>query len=1074
MLKIYKASAGSGKTFQLVVEYLKLILKNPLNYRHILAVTFTNKATAEMKTRILEQLNMLASGHESNYISILEKETKFDETQIRSRAKQVLKNILHDYNRFSVSTIDTFTQRVIKAFNREMGISPDYQLELDNEVLLAEATDRLLANIGNDKNLLAWLQDFSREKIEDNQSQRIEENIKKLGHELFKEKFQVFFPTENNSVYSRENLDEFIKELNSKKTVIENTLKKLGGKAVALMAENGFATEDFSYTTTGIAGYLTAISNGVFKEPGKRVLDAETEPEKWYQKKHPQAAKIHRLVEDQLQPVLIEALEYYRKNEKSYFTTLAVLKQIRMLGILTDLKEQVSELLHEKGVLQISDSNLLLSKIIGQSDSPFIYEKTGSNFSHFMLDEFQDTSGLQWNNFRPLLANSLSEGNENLIVGDVKQSVYRWRNSNWKILAEQVYSDFNAEQIDENILEKNWRSDLNILTFNNQFFSELQNTFGEQQFRQFADEKEEIVARFRRIYDSLEQKPGQENPVPTGLVDIRFLPEENFTEVSAEFLVKQVKKLQDNGIKAAEIAILIRKNKEGVPIIQRFMESAQLPENSKYNLSVLSNESLFLYSSQAVLFAVNVIEYLVNPDNLLAKASLANQYNKWLLPRLHPETYNETDVVEGVFFAEKTGDIFETELKQKLENLKEKTGVSALDESIVYICSEFRLFELETEIPFIQTLIDKTSELKTRQTNDLSGFLFWWYESGNSVSVSTNEEIDSIRLLTVHKSKGLEYKAILIPYFDWKVSEPGKAPILWCTPKTEPYNRFPLLPVKSGSALLKTDFREEYIEESASLLIDIFNLVYVAFTRAKSVLIIHSPEYKEPKNSTSAKPMQSVLKLTLEKMADQKTWSHCFSEEKESFVFGALSNQTRELKNGQTETLKKYSFTDFSTRIKIKKSDAEDLLIAGENKISVKNKGKIIHEILASVSSADSIDIACQRAFLDGKITETEKEEIQQQLKESFTNPLIESWFSEKFSLLNERNLLTPEHIYRPDRIMYSGQSAIVVDYKTGHLKEEKYNRQVLRYARTLKETGFLEVEGYIWYLQLNEVIKVC
>lgn len=1073
MLKIYKASAGSGKTFQLVVEYLKLILKNPFNYRHILAVTFTNKATTEMKTRILEQLNILASGRESNYISILTAETKFDETQIRSRAKQVLKNILHDFNRFSVSTIDSFTQRVIKAFNREMGISPDYQLELDNEILLAEATDRLLANIGNDKNLLAWLQDFSREKIEDNQSQRIEENIKKLGHELFKEKFQLFFPVESGSVYSRENLDEFIKELNAKKAIIENTLKKLGEKAVARITENGFGTEDFLYANTGIASYLTAISNGIFKEPGKRVLDAETEAEKWYQKKHPQAAKIHRLAEDQLQPLLIEILHFYRKNEKPYFTTLAVLKQIRMLGILTDLKEQVSELLHEKGVLQISDSNLLLSKIIGQSDSPFIYEKTGSNFNHFMLDEFQDTSGLQWNNFRPLLANSISEGNENLIVGDVKQSVYRWRNSNWKILAEQVYSDFNAEQIDENILEKNWRSDLNILNFNNQFFSELQNTFEEQQFRQFTDEREEIVTRFRRIYDSAEQKPGKENPEPAGLVDIRFLPEENFTENSAELLVEQVKKLQDCGIKASEIAILIRKNKEGVPIIQSFMESARLPENIRYNLSVLSNESLFLYSSQAVLFAVNVVEYLVNPDNQLAKASLANQYKNWLLPRLHPGLHNKTDIIEGAFF-EKTGDIFETELKQKLENLKEKTGVSALDESIVYICSEFGLFEIETELPFIQTLIDKTSELKTKQTNDLSGFLFWWYETGNSVSVSTNEEIDSIRLLTVHKSKGLEYKAILIPYFDWKVSEPGKAPVLWCTPKTEPYNRFPLLPVKSGSALLKTDFREEYIEESASSLIDIFNLVYVAFTRAKTVLIIHSPEYKEPKNSTSAKPMQSALKLTLEKMADQKTWSHCFSEEKESFVFGALSNHVHEQKNGQTETLKKYSFTDFSTRIKLKKSDAEDLLVAGENKKSVKNKGKIIHEILAFVNSADSIENACQRAFQDGKITETEKEEIQQQLKESFNNPLIVDWFSERFDVLNERNLLTPEHIYRPDRIMFSGQKAIVVDYKTGHLKEEKYNRQVLRYARTLKETGFQEVEGYIWYLQLNEVIKVC
>ena len=236
MLTVYKASAGSGKTFQLVVEYLKLLLKNPQNYRHILAVTFTNKATNEMKTRILETLNQLASGIESSYIAEIQKENHLSEEQIRKNAKLVLKNILHDYNRFSISTIDSFTQRTIKAFNRELGISPNFRLELNSEMILAEATDRMLAKIDKDKKLLGWLQDFSKEKIEDSYSQRIEENIKALGKELFKENFQLFFPDDSESVYSRENLIEFGKELQKIKIQFENQLKTLGKKGLSIIS----------------------------------------------------------------------------------------------------------------------------------------------------------------------------------------------------------------------------------------------------------------------------------------------------------------------------------------------------------------------------------------------------------------------------------------------------------------------------------------------------------------------------------------------------------------------------------------------------------------------------------------------------------------------------------------------------------------------------------------------------------------------------------------------------------------------------------------------------------------------
>ncbi|MCF6359069.1 MAG: UvrD-helicase domain-containing protein, partial [Draconibacterium sp.] len=359
MLTIYKASAGSGKTFQLVVEYLKLLLTNPYNYKHILAVTFTNKATNEMKTRILEQLHFLANNKKSDYLKILQNNT-YSEKDIRSRAKIVLKNILHDYNRFSISTIDSFTQRIIKSFNRELGISPNFSLELDSDMILTEAVDRMLAKIDKDPKLLKWLRDFSKEKIEDNKSQRIEDNIKSLGKELFKENFQIFFPEDSESVYSRENLNNFAKELNKLKVDFENSLKAFGEKGVNIIEQNGLSIDDFSGKSRGVGAIFSKYAKGNQPNITNTVLNASENVEKWYTQKSDKRAEIHQLVESELQPLLLEILGLIDSEGPQYYTAIVVQKQLRMLGLLTDLKEEIKTLLHEKGVLQISDSNLLL------------------------------------------------------------------------------------------------------------------------------------------------------------------------------------------------------------------------------------------------------------------------------------------------------------------------------------------------------------------------------------------------------------------------------------------------------------------------------------------------------------------------------------------------------------------------------------------------------------------------------------------------------------------------------------------------------------------------------------------
>ncbi len=1080
MLTIYKASAGSGKTFQLVVEYLKLLLLNPYNYKHILAVTFTNKATNEMKSRILEQLYLLAKEENTKYLETLKNELNLQEEDIRQKSRQILKNILHDYNRFSINTIDSFTQRVIKAFNRELGIAPNFALELDNSLILEEAVDQMLAKIDHDKKLLDWLVKFSEEKITENQSQRIEEDIKSLGQELFKEKFQLFFPETTDSVYSRENLNTFKKELGKIISVFESTLKKKGKEALQIIENAGFSVDDFSYKSTGVAGYFLSLSDGKTKEPGARILNAEESIEKWFAKNHQQKTELQSLVENQLRPLLIEVLNFYRNQSIQYFSAVAVNNQLRMLGILTDLKEEIKILLHEKGMLQLSDSNLLLSKIIGESDSPFIYEKIGNFFKYFMLDEFQDTSALQWKNFKPLIANSLSEGNKNLLVGDVKQSIYRWRNSDWNILAEQVDSDFPNFIPETKTLSKNWRSDKNIIDFNNSVIEHLRAAFEIHLFPSSNDEDWDILReKFAKVYSDFKQEPGKNSAGKKGYVKVNFLEEDNFQENSVELLIEQVKELQDKGFEASDIAILIRTNKEGTQIIGKFLSAAKDEENKNYNLSVLSNESLFLHASRSVLFVMLIVEWLIDSENKITKAAILNLWETSIKPELKKkgisfsvaqQTLNFTQAPQDRWQLEKDFEnSFEREIGLRLNILKKKILLNSLDETLTEICSHFQLFKQASELPFLQTLIDKAGEIKTSISNDLSNFLFWWNEKGFKTSVSVNDEIDSIRLLTVHKSKGLEFKAVLIPFLNWKTSWSGNlAPTLWCNSNAEPFNKFPLLPVKANKILENTIFKKDYLEEQTNTFIDTLNLLYVAFTRAESVLEINCIN-----TQNTGKSVNSLLKESLQLMSLKEPFDSCWQNNETTFEFGELNPiQQKEEKESNLILIKNYEFNNFSEKIKLR-FNGEDFLVSDKQNKSVKNKGKIIHEILSAIETEKDLERACEQAVFEGRIDEKERFEIQQELLDSIKNPQVKDWFDGSWRTINERSLLTSTKILRPDRIMVSEKKAIVVDYKTGEQKSEKYNSQVKRYAKTLKETGFEKVEGYLWYVALNEVEKV-
>ncbi len=439
-LRIYKASAGSGKTFRLAVEYLKIALSSEWNYKHILAVTFTNKATTEMKYRVVQELYKLANGEQTAYLDVLKTEMGLNEVELEARAQKCLKRILHDYSRFSISTIDSFFQRVIKAFNRELGINTAYQVDLNDDQILDEAVDELLLSIEDDRDLLEWLKQFARDKILEGGGWNLKGDILKLGRQIYNETFKEL----NQSLYEKLNDRVFIRNYRRDLQQIifqyESKLKQLGKEGLRLIENAGLTVADFKYGSTSAANSFVKMLKADFV-PGSRVVQAVEDAANLYKKNDPAAVKE---VAGQLQPLLAEAVRFYKQENQNCHTARLIVNQLYTLGILVDLQEMVRKVTRNKGVILISESGSLLKQIIADSEAPFVYEKTGIYYQHFMIDEFQDTSGLQWGNFRPLIGNSLSENNLGMLVGDVKQAIYRWRSGDWNLLASKVACAFPA------------------------------------------------------------------------------------------------------------------------------------------------------------------------------------------------------------------------------------------------------------------------------------------------------------------------------------------------------------------------------------------------------------------------------------------------------------------------------------------------------------------------------------------------------------------------------------------------------------------------------------------------------
>ncbi len=1062
VLTVYRASAGAGKTHKLTGEYLKLLYTHPLAYKRILAVTFTNKATDEMKSRIIEELYKLSANKKSEYIDILTETYEFSEEQVRQKAKGILINILHDYAAFNISTIDKFFQQTMRAFTREIGLQGGYGIEMDQELVLSEAIDNLLGDLEKteSKELLNWLLRFAEDKIESGGEWNLRRDIRALSREVFKESYKAYSEKVNNDIEDKKSLENYKSELYTIIRSVEDEVKALGEKGKSILQKYGLQTSDFKGGSNSPLKHFEKYAAGNMKEPTATFCNLEDNLDACFTKTTPASTMqiIGCAFEDGLNDC-IKGIVALFSDLKTYYTAKEIVRFYYTLGILNDVSAKISAYREEKNIMLIADTTELLNKVIDGSDTPFIYEKTGTHIDHYMIDEFQDTSNMQWNNFRPLIQESLAHNKDNLIVGDVKQSIYRFRNSDWKLLDEQVQKDFLPVQVKEETLEENWRSFRNIVEFNNSIFTVapqlLQIIYNDVIATSYLSEteKELFQTKIVSVYQKCNQLVPPKFQDKGGHVKVEFLSGEDETdwkEESMQRLPGVLEQLQDNGYELKDIAILVRTNQEGALVAETLLTYKEEHADSNYHYNIISDEALFISNSPGVRFLIALLKHLRNPEDMTNRQLAVFSYAVLVGNLAKPGS--ESDFPPSV-----------------------KEALNSLSRQSLYEIAEglFRLFTdlfHDNEQVFVQAFFDMVSEYSQKESADISRFLTWWDDAGHKKTIATPDAQNAIRILTVHKSKGLGFKVVILPFCDWEIDhKPTKPVIMWCQPSEKPFNKLRLVPVRYGQILAKTIFAADYFQERLHAYIDNLNTLYVAFTRAKEELIVFSPRPKKVIQETGElEKIGSIADLLWSGLRE----GFPFDIETGVFELGDPCYSYTESNGNKTDReipMSRISSISPDKRLQLRLHGKGYFFDNARRK-----HGALMHEVLSGIRTQKDIPVAVENYRLSGLINSREAEELTVKLERLLTQKDIVKWYDGTSRVLNEVDILFDNGLSRrPDRVMIYDGHVTVVDYKFGELQDKRHHYQVKNYMKLIRRIGYKEVEGFIWYVELNKIEPV-
>ena len=1046
--RILSASAGAGKTYALAYKFVHDVIKHypdkPYLYRAILAVTFTNKATEEMKRRILNELHtLITEPDKSNYMKDLLEKLPLKKEQIIERAERIQTSILHDYSRFTILTIDKFFQRILRAFIKELSLDINFNLELENSSILSMGTDSLIDQIPHDEKLQQWMMEFTQERINDNEGWDIRKNLNELGNEIFDEdNLQTIL-----NPISKEELIKVIGAVEKKIKDITAPFQTLGKKAMDIVNGSEFGVEHFKGGNRGgIITYFIAAAEGEFIALNDKYRELTHTSDGWASSsvKKGQLSEL-KAVAEQLYPILAQMCSIYDDNINNLklINTLPYIKRtFRSYALLKDIYDKVEEVSSQEGVMLLDQTKSILSRFVSGNDAPFIYEKIGNRFERFMIDEFQDTSAREWKNFVPLLRNAISQAEDEvvLIVGDVKQSIYRWRGGDWRILSEGVEQALGKENIFPDKLKDNWRSLPQIVTFNNDMMrdivtkdnealnTELKNAV--QQGQLSSKVEAELKGTLDNAYKNLEQTPKKDGD-DKGYVRIEY-----YNSKEEIPLIKCIEAAIARGYSYKDILILCRSNETIKKVAEILLQYKQT--NKEFN--IMTQEALVIGNASISQFVISLMRLSQNPGDNISRA-IVNDYLQRSYDMPLPE--EEADLLMNI-------------------------GQTTVEEAFEHIVTFYHLDQRPNEIAYLQAMHEQVINFCASKVADIQLFLKMWDEKGFKQSVSVEMNDNTIEVSTIHKAKGLERKVVIVPCL-WGV-DPRGGDFIWVTPSDND-NDFGALgryPVVFNKDLTTSAFSDYYYREKVYSHVDNINMLYVALTRAEEELHMLIPD--SSRGVTVGKMIWDVVckRNETDKIIIANEGENPYVE------YGKPREQApqkEEEKGNSSVLISEYPTT--LTKLKIRLPEQRYFEEEGTS-LSPLNEGILMHSILNDATDADDIIARIDKSIEMGKLSQQQASKLKKIIKREFEREQAREWFGEWDEVRNENDIIFgTAGTNRPDRVMIKGNRAVAVDYKFGKNILSDHENQVKEYMELLEKMGYTEVEGYVWYLSIGKIVKV-
>ncbi|TRX38064.1 AAA family ATPase [Flavobacterium sp. ZT3R18] len=1060
---IYDASAGSGKTYALVKEYLKIILTAHKNdaYRNILAITFTNKAVHEMKSRIVGSLSEFAKDEPNakalDLMQDLAVDTALSIIQIKTKSQQIIKHIIHNYAAFDISTIDKFTHKVIRAFAHDLGLPMTFEVTLDTENLLIEAVDAIIAQAGEDEILTKLLIDFTMEKTDDDKSWDISREILETGKLVLNEN------NRNEIVHFHDkSISDFIavkEKLVKVCAALEKENAALAETSLSLIDKNGIDLKSFSRGT--FPNHLQSIADGKFNPKNKMFREFEDIAIN-------KTAKDRALIENIIPDLLQTLVEIYKNFEKRNFYK-AFLKNITPLSLLNTVSNELAKIQSEQNVLSITEFNAIIHREIQNQPAPFIYERLGERYRHFFIDEFQDTSEMQWQNLIPLIDNALSGQDDSgqkgtlMIVGDPKQSIYRWRGGKAEQFIElsKDQNPFSNPEKKLEHLDKNYRSYSQVIEFNNDFFQFLSNEFSN--------------ADYKDLYENHSRQ--KINNKIGGYVNISFLPkieeqetdDEEVLDKSAQYVLATlttIQKVLNEGFEYKDIVILTRKRSQGIAIANYLTEQS---------IPLLSSETLMIQNATEVRLIIHILKYLKNSSDLESKANFL-QYlaqNKQNELPVHDFIAKGMELKEEVAF-EKWLENCNIELS--FQNIRKKSLYEAVEIIVKKFLAqaspapEGGATKIEEVSPssslappsgaggaYVQYFLDIVLERDVRNQAGISDFLNYWDKNSEKFSIPSPEGTNAVRIMTIHKSKGLEFPVVIMPFAEEDYNRKPKDK-LWLNSEEQDFD-MPKVLVDNSSAIEEfgTAASAVYNLKKQEELLDNINVLYVALTRAEEQLYLISQNIKPRKDGEYPSNMASFF---IKHLIHQGL----YDENQLEYPFGSSVKLSAKEKHIDTsKTIPLVSDVLNPKNIKIAQKEA---LMWGTHQLEAIEFGNVVHEILSFVATKSDVELAINKAIENGLITNLQKELVYNAIVEIVNHQNLTEHFADGNEVLNEKTIIQKEGgTIKPDRIVINkAKEVFLLDYKTG-LPNPKYKYQLENYQRAIEKMGFKVLKKSLVYI---------